>query len=101
MVKKANIMDKLEKVIDPETGLSMVDMGFIRNVEVEDPIVDIEMTLTSPGCPMQRQFTGKVKKGISELDNVDEVNVELTFDPPWSSGMMTDKGKEKLGMENE
>lgn len=101
MVDEEEIMGRLGEVMDPETNLSIVDMGFIYDVEVKDSAVNIEMTLTSPGCPMHSHFTEKVREKISELEGVDDVSVEVTFDPPWSPDMMSDKAKKKLGMGNE
>lgn len=99
MVQKEKIMDKLKEVMDPETKLSIVDMGFIYNLKVENGEVSIEMTLTTPGCPLHERFVQKVKDEVSELEDVDEVDVELTFDPPWSPERMSDEAKAKLGLE--
>lgn len=99
MVSEDEVMERLEKIDDPETCMSIVDMGFIYGVEVEEGRVDVEMTLTSPGCPLHSKFTGDVEKEVGKMEDVKEVNVELTFDPPWSPDMMSDEAKENLGME--
>lgn len=99
MTQKEEIMDKLGEVMDPETNLSIVDMGFIYSVDVDNDEVNIEMTLTSPGCPLHSKFTQEVEEKVSSLEGVNDVNVELTFDPPWSPERMSDDAKKKLGME--
>lgn len=92
-------MDKLKEVMDPETKLSIVDMGFIYDVDAENQKVDIEMTLTTPGCPLHKRFVNEVKDKVSEIEGVEEVNVDLVFEPPWSPEKMSEKAKEELGME--
>lgn len=97
-MKKDGVMEKLSEVMDPETDLSIVDMGFIYEVEMENGEVDIEMTLTSPGCPLHSRFTQEVREKVSEIDGVEEVDVELVFDPPWTPDKMSEEAKKKLGM---
>lgn len=99
MVTKDEVMEKLEEVEDPETKVSIVDMGFIYEVGIDGSSVEIEMTLTSPGCPMHSRFTSQVKDKVSEIEGVDNVHVEVVFDPPWSPDKMSDKAKKKLGMQ--
>ncbi|MFP4045550.1 MAG: metal-sulfur cluster assembly factor [Candidatus Aenigmatarchaeota archaeon] len=101
MVSEEKIREVLGDIEDPEMGMDIVNMGFIREVETEGGEVKIEMTLTSPGCPLHRMFTDKVKDRVSEMDGVEDVNVELVFDPPWSPEMMSDEAKKKLGWHDE
>ena len=98
MVSEEDVMDKLKEIDDPETQVSIVDMGFIYDVDIEDEEVDIEMTLTTPGCPLHSKFTNDVEEGVSELEGVEKVEVDVVFDPPWSPDRMSDDAKEKLGM---
>lgn len=98
MVSEEEVMDVLGEIEDPETKVDLVNMGFIYDVEVDEDKVSIEMTLTSPGCPMHSVFTDKVEEGVGELEGVDEVEVDVVFDPPWSPDMMSDEAKKQLGM---
>lgn len=101
MVEKEEVMEKLRTIDDPEIGVSIVDMGFIYSVDIDGGEVEIEMTLTTPGCPMHSMFVGQVKDRVSEIEGVEDVSVELVFDPPWSPERMSDEAKEKLGMKDE
>lgn len=94
---KENIEEQLKTVMDPETGVSIVDMGFIYGIETEGNSVSIEMTLTTPGCPMHSSFKREVEEKIGSMDGVKEVEVKIVFDPPWTPEKMSDKAKEKLG----
>jgi len=89
-------MKKLAEVIDPELGISIVDMGFIYQIEIADKKVKILMTLTTTGCPLFSMIENDIKTKIREL-GASEVEIELTFDPPWSMDRMTKKGRKKLG----
>lgn len=101
MVEKEEVKEKLKNVIDPETQVSIVDMGFVRDVDIDDGRVEIKMTLTTPGCPLHSMFTSEVRDGVSEVRGVEEVDVELVFDEPWRPEMMSDEAKKELGMEPE
>ena len=91
------IMEELKDVMDPETGVSIVDMGFIYEIEVEDGKAEIEMTLTTPGCPLHSSFTRQVEKKVVSMEGIDEVEVDVVFDPPWKPEMMSEEAKKKLG----
>ncbi len=99
MVSEEDVMEKLEDIEDPETKVDIVNMGFIYDVDVEDEEVEVEMTLTSPGCPMHSVFVEKVEEGLTELEDVERVEVNVVFDPPWSPERMSKEAKKKLGME--
>ncbi|MDY6766532.1 MAG: metal-sulfur cluster assembly factor, partial [Candidatus Nanohaloarchaea archaeon] len=95
MPTEAEVRDQLEQVIDPELGINIVDLGLVYDIdpETEDGGVHVLMTLTTPGCPLHEVFRSEVTKHVSELDDVDEedVEVELTFEPPWSKEKMSDE----------
>lgn len=91
------IKEKLKEVMDPETGVSIVDMGFIYGIDVENGKADIEMTLTTPGCPLHSSFTKQVEKKVGSMKGIENVNVDVVFNPPWKPKMMSEKAKKKLG----
>ena len=101
MVKKQEIIEALKNVYDPEIPVSVVDLGLIYDIKVDEDngTVFVKMTLTAPGCPMASFIMGDVEMVIRELEGVKEVKVELTYDPPWSSDLMSSDAKKNLGYE--
>jgi metal-sulfur cluster biosynthetic enzyme len=96
-LSKNTVMKKLRAVLDPELGISIIDMGFIYGVKIgKDNKVEIEMTLTTPGCPLYSMIEEEIKTKVIGL-GAKEVIVKLTFDPPWSMDKMTKEGRKKLG----
>jgi len=79
MVTKEKIIKALKEVIDPEVGLSLVDMDLIKDVLIEGEEVKIKMTLTIPGCPLANMLTDNVKKKVESLEGVKKAEVELVF----------------------
>ncbi|MFB6215742.1 MAG: metal-sulfur cluster assembly factor [Candidatus Aenigmatarchaeota archaeon] len=97
MVEKEDVLGKLENVIDPELNINIVDLGLVREVEVDDnDNVEVLMTLTTPGCPLHGVFNELVKKEVNDLD-VGAIDVELTFEPRWTPEEMSDEARDELG----
>lgn len=97
MVTKLQVREALKKVIDPEIGLNIVDLGLIYDVQIENDVARVRMTLTVPGCPLSGMLTNQAEKVVRELDGIKDVKIELTWDPPWNPHMMSDEAKRKLG----
>ena len=97
MVTKDDVIEKLKTVSDPEVGVNIVDLGLIYEVDVNDGDVRIKMTLTTIGCPLAYWFLGKVKEAVESIPDVKNVDVFVTFDPPWNPEMMSEEAKKKLG----
>ncbi len=95
---EAEIWAVLRTCYDPEIPLNIVDLGLIYDVAVDGSRVNIRMTLTAPGCPMAGQMAGDVQTKVLTVANVEEVNVELVWEPPWNQGMMTEAGRLELGL---
>ena len=93
------VMDALRDVYDPEIPVNVVDLGLIYTVEVEDGDVHVEMTLTAAGCGMGPYIAQQAEWRIAELDEVEDVQVDVVFDPPWNPDMITDDGKRLLGLD--
>lgn len=91
------VIGQIKKVYDPEIPLDVLELGLIYKVDVTDKSVFVLMTLTNPGCPSGAAIVGTVKKAISDLEEVGNVEVELTFDPAYTFDMMSDAGKLELG----
>jgi metal-sulfur cluster biosynthetic enzyme len=82
------ITQALRNVLDPELGMSVVDLGLIYDVQVEAGRVRITMTLTTQGCPLHDSMAEWVRQAVGRIPGVDEVEVAITFDPPWTPDRM-------------
>ena len=92
-----DVEEALTNVIDPELGLDFVELGLVYGIEVDGSRVDIEFTLTSPGCPIGPQVSEQMKEFVAELEGVDEVHPRMTFNPPWTPDRMSEDAKFALG----
>ena len=96
---KEAIIEALKVVYDPEIPVNIVDLGLVYDVEVADSgAVEIEMTLTSMGCPAMGLIQSNVEMAAAQVDGVAGVNVEFVWSPPWSPGSMTEDGKKQMRM---
>ena len=98
-VSVEQVREALKDVYDPEIPVNVVDLGLIYEMDVSDGNeVFVKMTLTAPGCGMGPYIAQQAEWAVAEIDGVEDVNVELTFDPPWSPDMLTEDGKTLLGL---
>ena len=97
-VTREDVMKKLKEVYDMELGLDIVSLGLIYDVLIEGSNVKVTMTLTTPMCPLGPLMMEDVKRKVGELEDVEEVQVELTFDPPWSPEMMDPSIRQMMGL---
>lgn len=97
MVSEKEVRESLKEVIDPELGINIVDLGLVYEIEVEDDRVEILMTLTTPGCPFGSIFDEMVRQEVGALQGINEVEVELTFEPSWTPEEMTEEARNELG----
>ena len=86
----------LKAVIDPEIGINIVDLGLIYEVAAADGTAHVRMTLTTMGCPLTELIHQQCTMVLTRLPNIDEVDVEFVFTPPWSTDMMSPEAKEEL-----
>jgi metal-sulfur cluster biosynthetic enzyme len=95
MVNQDDIREAMKQVDDPELGINVVDLGLLYEVRVDDATgkVDLNMTLTSMGCPLTDQIIADVRKFVEPLDGVTSVDINWVWDPPWGPDKMTDDGK--------
>ena len=98
MVEKEFIIEVLKKVNDPEIQLDIWSLGLVYNVGIEGNKVKILMTFTSPMCPYGPVLLDDVRRQISAIDGVGEVEIELTFSPSWGPDRMTEEAKIALGI---
>lgn len=93
------IREDLKKVIDPELGVSIVDLGLIYDVRYEAGEAEVEMTLTSPGCPLAPIIDKRVKEVLADIPEIKKVTVELVWDPPWTKDLMSEELRAELGLD--
>ena len=99
MVTREDVTEALKNVYDPEIPVNVVDLGLIYEVNVDEGNVSVQMTLTAPGCGMGPMIAQQAEWAISELEGVEDVQVEMTFDPPWSPELISEDGKKLLGLD--
>ncbi len=94
MISEEAIYEQLKEVLDPEIQIDVVNLGMIYGVTVADEgkKVTVRMTLTTMGCPAMEELQGDIVRRIEAL-GVDDVEIDLTFDPPWNKDMMSDEAK--------
>jgi phenylacetate-CoA oxygenase PaaJ subunit len=90
------IWSALAEINDPEMPISLVDLGVIYGVEVEDRTVRVRLTFTAMGCPASDMIIGDIRERLLAEPGVDEVAISVVWDPPWSSSRMTAEGREAL-----
>ena len=95
---KEDVIEMLQTIYDPEIPVNIYELGLIYEIEVgEESNVGIKMTLTAPGCPVAQTFPGDIESKVSTVPNVNEVKVELVWDPPWTKDMMSEAAQLQLG----
>jgi metal-sulfur cluster biosynthetic enzyme len=102
-ITEAAIREELKKVFDPELFVNVVDLGLIYGVELvprDDGATDvkIEMTMTSPMCPAAPQLIGQSKLAVKQLAGIQDVDVKIVLDPPWTPDRMTEEARDQLGI---
>jgi len=94
------IVEALRKVYDPEIPINIYDLGLIYRLDVDAASgrVELDMTLTAPGCPVAQTFPCTVECAVREVPGVNEVKVELVWDPPWTQERMSEAARLQLGL---
>ncbi len=96
---KESIIEELKKIYDPEIPVNIYELGLIYKIQVnDDKKVVVEMTLTSPNCPVAESLPKMVKDNILKVDGVKDVDLKLVWDPPWSKDKMTEAAKLELNL---
>ena len=97
MATREEVLEILRQVEDPELGMDIVDLGLVYEVAVEDSTAKIIYSLTSMGCPAGPLIAQDIDSTARQVEGIDEVELELTFDPPWTPDRMSDDAKFILG----
>ena len=98
MISKEKVVEKLKDCYDPEIPINLYDLGLIYDVRIDEPkgVVEIDMTLTSVGCPVAPIIIAQVQEKVKELDGVKLVMANLVWEPAWNPSKATDEGKTQL-----
>jgi FeS assembly SUF system protein len=98
IVLEDRIIENIKEIYDPEIPVNVYDLGLIYRLDIaEDKTVHVTMTLTAPNCPAAGILPGQVEQAVGNTDGVADVDLELTFDPPFTPEMMSDEARLELG----
>ena len=96
---KEKVISEIKKIYDPEIPVNIYELGLIDKIDIEnEKKVNIDMTLTSPNCPVAESLPKMVKDNILKLDGVDDVDLKLVWDPPWTKDKMSEAAKLELNL---
>lgn len=96
---KEAVIASLKTVFDPEIPVNIYDLGLVYDVAInEEGSVHIQMTLTSPGCPVAQTFPGTVEQAVNQVEGVNDCTVELVWEPPWTQERMSEVARLELGI---
>ena len=96
---KENIIKEIKKIYDPEIPVNIYELGLIYNIQINnEKKVNIEMTLTSPNCPVAESLPNMVKENILKVEGVEDVDLKLVCDPPWTKDKMSEAAKLELNL---
>lgn len=94
---ESRVWDALRQVIDPEIGLNVVDLGLVYGVEGEGPVVRVQITMTTPACPLSEQIVRDAEARLGEVEGIETADVELVWSPLWTPKRMSEHAQEVLG----
>ena len=95
---KNKIIEEIKKIYDPELPVNIYELGLIYDIQVNGSKAEIKMTLTTPNCPVAESLPKEVKECAMQVEGIDDVNLELVWDPPWNKDMMSDAAKLELNL---
>ena len=95
---KEKIIAEIKKIYDPEIPVNIYELGLIYDIKVLGRKAEIKMTLTSPNCPVAESLPKDVKDGAMQVEEIDDVDLKLVWDPPWTKDMMSDAAKLELNL---
>ena len=95
---KDKIIEEIRKIYDPELPVNIYELGLIYDIKVEGEKAEIKMTLTTPNCPVAESLPKEVKEGAMQVEGINDVDLQLVWDPPWTKDMMSDAAKLELNL---
>ena len=98
MELKEKVINEIKKIYDPEIPVNIYELGLIYDINVNQKNVSVKMTLTTPNCPVAESLPKEVKEGAMQVEGIEEVDLELVWDPPWTKDMMSEAAKLELNL---
>ena len=95
---KNKIIEEIRKIYDPELPVNIYELGLIYDIKIDGSKAEIKMTLTTPNCPVAESLPKEVKEGAMQVEGIDDVDLQLVWDPPWTKDMMSDAAKLELNL---
>ena len=95
---KEKIINEIRKIYDPELPVNIYELGLIYDIQVKGNKAEIKMTLTTPNCPVAESLPKEVKEGAMQVEGINDVDLQLVWDPPWNKDMMSDAAKLELNL---
>ena len=95
---KSKIIEQIKKIYDPEIPVNIYELGLIYDISITDKDVKVKMTLTTPNCPVAESLPKEVKDSINEIKEVNKVDLDLVWEPPWDKSMMSEAAKLELNL---
>ena len=95
---KEKVINEIKKIYDPEIPVNIYELGLIYDIIIKDKDVIVKMTLTTPNCPVAESLPKEVKDGAMQVNEIEDVDLELVWDPPWTKDMMSDAAKLELNL---
>jgi FeS assembly SUF system protein len=97
-VTQEDVLEALKTVYDPEIPINVVDLGLVYEVKVNGGNIYVQMTLTAPGCGMGPHIAQQAEWAVADVEGVEDVQIEMVFDPPWSPDRISEEAKAQLGL---
>ena len=98
MEVKDKIINEIRKIYDPELPVNIYELGLIYDIQVKGKKAEIKMTLTTPNCPVAESLPKEVKDGVMQVEGIEDVDLELVWDPPWNKDMMSEAAKLEMNL---
>ena len=98
MEMKNKIIEEIRKIYDPALPVNIYELGLIYDIKVEGKKAEIKMTLTTPNCPVAESLPKEVKDSAMQVEGIEEVDLDLVFEPPWEKSMMSEAAKLELNL---
>ena len=95
---KEKVITEIKKIYDPEIPVNIYELGLIYDIKIKDKDVQVKMTLTTPNCPVAESLPKEVKDSIMQLKEVNKVDLDLVWEPPWDKSMMSEAAKLELNL---
>jgi len=98
MELKEKVIEEIKKIYDPEIPVNIYELGLIYDINVDGKNISVKMTLTTPNCPVAESLPKEVKEGAMQVEGIEDVDLELVWDPPWNKDMMSEAAKLELNL---